>query len=393
MANFNRRRFLKATGLSAIPLVAPALPALASSPKKYSPQANEKEVSFSGDGTLYDPASYLARLNEIHAKQPIALDFYGNGGSVTALEKKFAEITGKEKAIYMPTGTMANQLAIHVLSGENTKVFVQENSHVYRDEADAAQSVFNKRLIPVSKGQGIFTADDLKEVVEYHRKGEVFASGMGAVSIENPIRRVDGKVVPFEELKKISAYAKQQQFKLHLDGARLYLASAWTGVPIVEYASLFDTVYISLYKYLGASGGAMLCGDKATIDKMPHLIKIHGGNMFGNWNNAAMALYNIDTMEARLQQAKNRGEELFASLNKLPEIKISHVPGGTNIYTADISKNIKLMPFAMALMKEKIRTNRPPEDGVLRLMVNETILNRDVDSIVASFKNALKAGA
>lgn len=391
MTNFNRRRFLKATGLSALPLVAPALPVIAATTGKYLPQADEKEVSFSGDGVLYDPAAYTARLNEIHAKQPIALDFYGSGGTVAAMEKKFAEITGKEKAIYMPTGTMANQLAIHVLSGENTKVFVQENSHVYRDEADAAQSVFNKRLIPVSKGQGIFTADDLKEVVEYHRKGEVFASGMGAVSIESPVRRADGKIISIDELKKITAYARQQGFKLHLDGARLYMATAWAGVPIAEYSSLFDTVYISLYKYLGASGGAILCGDKAVIDKMPHLIKIHGGSIFGNWSNAAMALHNLETLEARLQQAKKRGEELFAMLNKLPEIKINHVTGGTNIYTVQLANNVKLMPFAMALMKEKIRVGRPPEDGLLRLMVNETILHRDTDSIVSSFKTALKA--
>jgi threonine aldolase len=392
MTNFNRRNFLKATGLSAIPLIAPALPAIGSpSSEKHSQYANEKEVSFNGDGVLYDPASYIAKLNEIHTKQPIALDFYGSGGAVTALEKKFAEITGKEKAIYMPTGTLANQLAIHVLSGENTKVFVQENSHVYRDEADAAQSVFGKRLIPVSKGEGIFTADDLKEVVEYHRKGEVFASGMGAVSIESPVRRADGKAIPLEALKQISAYARQQGFKLHLDGARLHMASTWTGVAIAAYASLFDTVYISLYKYLGASGGAILCGDKAVIDKMPHLVKIHGGSMFGNWNNAAMALHNLETLEARLQQAKKRGEELFAVLNKLPEIKVTHVPGGTNVYIAEVAKNVKLMPFAMALMKEGIRTSRPPDDGQLRFFVNETILNRDMDAIVTSFKNAFKA--
>jgi threonine aldolase len=393
MTNFNRRSFLKATGLSALPLVAPALPVIAARTEKYSPQANEKEINFFSDGIFYDPPSYLAKLNEIHAKQPIALDFYGSGGSVTALEKKFAEITGKEKAIYMPTGTMANQLAIHVLSGENTKVFVQENSHVYRDEADAAQSIFNKRLIPVSKGEGIFTADDLKEVVEYHRKGEVFASGMGAVSIENPVRRADGKAIPIDELRKITAYAKQQGFKLHLDGARLYLANAWGGASIAEYSSLFDTVYISLYKYLGASGGAILCGEKAVIDKMPHLIKIHGGTMFGNWNNAAMALYNLDGLEAKLQQARKRGEELFAALNKLPGIKINHVPGGTNIYTLQVANNIKLMPFAMSLIKENIKINKPPEDGMPRLFVNETIMYRDIDSVVTSFKNAIKAGS
>jgi threonine aldolase len=393
MTNFNRRRFLKATGLSALPLVAPALPVIAAASSKYSPQAAEKQVIFSGDGIIYTPAEYIAKLKEIQDGQPIGQDFYASGGAVDALEKKFAEITGKEKAIYMPTGTLANQLAIDVLSGENTKVFVQENSHVYRDEADAAQSVYNNRLIPVAKGQGIFTADDLKEVVEYHRKGEVFASGMGALSIESPVRRADGRMISLAELRNIAAYAKQQGLKLHMDGARLYMASTWEGVRISEYASLFDTVYISLYKYLGASGGAVLCGEKAVIDKMPHLIKIHGGNLFGNWTSAAIALHNLNTLETRLQQSKKRAEELFAALNKMPEIKVNPLPGGTNIYTVQLASSVKMQPFAMSLIKEGIRVNRPPEDGILRLSVNETILNRDLDSILTSFKTAIKAGS
>src|SRR5678815_5809724 len=92
-------------------------------------------------------------------------------------------------------------------------------------------------------------------------------------------RRTDGRMIPIDEIKKISEYCRSKNIKLHLDGARIYMASAWSGVSINEYSTYFDTVYISLYKYLGASGGAILCGDKALIEKMPHMIKIHGGNM------------------------------------------------------------------------------------------------------------------
>jgi threonine aldolase len=94
-------------------------------------------------------------------------------------------------------------------------------------------------------------------------------------------------------------------------------------VSIKEYASYFDTVYISLYKYLGASGGAILCGDKALIEKMPHMIKIHGGNMFGNWLNAAMASYKLDGIEERLREAIKRSKEIFTSLNQIQGLKIS----------------------------------------------------------------------
>ena len=165
-----------------------------------------------------------------------------------------------------------------------------QQARLDQGKADAAQSIFNKRLMPLAKNQTFFTADELKKAIENLDNEEVFKSGLGCVSIENPVRRTDGRMIPIDEIKKISEYCRSKNIKLHLDGARIYMASAWSGISIKEYASYFDTIYISLYKYLGASGGAILCGDKTLIEKMPHMIKIHGGNMFGNWLNAAMII-------------------------------------------------------------------------------------------------------
>src|SRR5678815_6154244 len=147
----NRRSFLKVSGLTLLPAVIPALPALANDANKQSTPPGEPIVKFFGDGEFYDGLPYLEQLQLANNKQPIKVDRYGSGGAVEELQKKFETITGKEKAIYMPSGTMANQFAIAMLSGENTKVFVQDTSHVYRDEADAAQSIFNLSLIHISE--------------------------------------------------------------------------------------------------------------------------------------------------------------------------------------------------------------------------------------------------
>ncbi len=328
MASSNRRHFLKTSGIGLMPALVPFTSVLAFDYKQEAP-TKVPIIKFFGDGEMFEPADYLNELQKAHASAAIVKDRYGVGGTVEELEKKFAAITGKEKAIYMPSGTMANQLAIAVLSVENKKVFVQESSHVYRDEGDAAQSVFQKRLMPLAKGETFFTAQQLQNAVENLKADEYLQTGIGAVSIENPVRRSDGRFVPMEEIKKISAYCRSNNIKLHLDGARIYMASSWTGVPVKEYASYFDTVYISLYKYLGASGGSILCGDKVVIDKMPRLIKVHGGNMYGNWANAAMALYRLQGMEARLQAAIKRANEVFEALNKLPGVKVTSTPGGT----------------------------------------------------------------
>ena len=391
MTPVNRRLFLKSGSLSMFPLFVPAVQAIANDKRLLSRPPTEPFVKFFFDGETFAPPAYINLLQQINTVKPIEQDAYGMGGPLTELEKKFEKITGKEKAIFMPTGTMANQLAIAVLSGENTKVFVQETSHVYRDEADAAQSVFNKRLIPVAQGKTFFTTEELQQSVDYHNRGEVFKSGIGTVSIENPVRRTDGRLVPIEEIRNIAAYCRKNNFKLHLDGARIYMAAAWSGISVKEYASYFDTIYISLYKYLGASAGAILCGDKSVIDKMEHLIKIHGGSMYGNWANAAIALHRLEGIEARLQKTIKNSEEIFTSLNKLPDIKINPLDGGTNIYIVKLSTAVNGKKMKELLTEKGILMGNPNNNNEIKITVNETLLYKDTRVIIDSFKNALKS--
>lgn len=386
----NRRSFLKNSSLGLIPAVLPALPAFAAGNKIPVPPVGEKWVKFFFDGEWFDELGCLEELQIANKKRPIKTDRYGSGGAVEELEKKMQGITGKEKAIFMPTGTMANQFAIAMLSGENTKIFVQDTSHVYRDEADAAQSVHNKRLMPLAKDKTYFTAEELKAAIDNLPNEEVFTSGVGCVSIENPVRRTDERIVPIEEIKKISAYCRSNNIKLHLDGARIFMASAWSGVSVKEYASYFDTIYISLYKYLGAGAGAVLCGDKAVIDKMPHLLKIHGGAMYSNWHNAAMASHRLDGFEERLQQAIKRSAILFAGLNKLPGVKVTPLDGGSNIYTMKIPAGLNLQALRDELAKNFIRTPKPNDNGEVQITVNETLLYKEPGEIVTAFKTALE---
>src|SRR5262249_38550090 len=120
MSPVNRRNFLKNSGLAALPMLV-ANPVLTMGREHKQSTTVNPVIKFLGDGEMFEPTDYLNLLQQA----TIERDSYGAGGSVEALEKKFAEITGKEKAVFMPTGTMANQLAIAVLSGENSKVFVQ----------------------------------------------------------------------------------------------------------------------------------------------------------------------------------------------------------------------------------------------------------------------------
>lgn len=389
MTAFNRRFFLRTSGLSMLPAFLPFTKASAFDTYK-KPGPAIPIVKFYADGETFEPGDYLNELQKAHIANPIVRDRYGSGGAVEVLEKKFTEITGKEKSIYMPSGTMANQMALAALSGESTKIFVQDTSHVYRDEADAAQSVFNKRLMPLAKNETYFTAGQLQAAVENLDNEEVFRSGIGAVSIENPVRRTDGRLVPIEEIQKISTFCRSKNIKLHLDGARIFMASAWTGISVKEYASHFDTVYISLYKYLGAGAGAILSGPAAVIDKMPHLIKIHGGAMYSNWTNTAMALSRLEGFENRLKDAVSMWNRIFTELNKLPGIKIKAFENGTNIYALELDREVDGKKMQQTLNKEyNIRMPRPNEKNQTLLTVNETLLYQPADYVINAFKKSI----
>ena len=390
--NTKRRDFLKECSLASIPFLIPTVGSDArfENYKSKNMENKQKKINFLTAGLNLSPSEYLDKLSEINAVQKIEIDFYGHGGATTLLEKKFAQLTGKEKAIYLPTGTMANQLAIKLLSGNNTKAIVPENSHIFRDEADAAQSIHHKRLIPLGKDKPYFELDDLENSIDYLNKNEAFQSGFGMLAIESPVRRASGVAIPFETLKKISSYCKKNGYKTHLDGARIHVASAYTGVSLMEYSTLFDTVYISLYKYLNASGGAILCGDAAIIDQVPHLIKILGGNVFQSWQNTAVALHHLEGIEDRWEQVVKTSTKLIAELNKIDGISISNIKNGTNIYDLQISDSIDPKVMVKFLSENhNILVRHANENNIAKFAVNESILRRYFDDILSTMKSGI----
>lgn len=390
----NRRDFLKKCSLSSVPFLFPtiALNALALDKSALDESHSESlsPVNFIYDGLAFSPIEYINKLQEINKLKEIEPDFYGEEGITQLIEEEFAKLTGKEKAIYLPTGTMANQLAIKLLNENNTKVIVPENSHIYRDEADSAQSIHNKRLVPIGKGKTFFELIDLKDEIAYLDNNEVFNSGIGTVVIENPVRRADGTAVPIDTIKEISSYCKANNYKMHLDGARIHLASAFTNISVLEYASYFDTVYISLYKYLNASGGAILCGEAKIIDQVAHQIKILGGTVFQSWNNTSVALHYLNGINERWNELVSISKKLISELNKIHGFSIVSLQNGTNIYELRLKEGISLKKLAIFLYNEhNIWLGRADEKGIVKFTINESLLSRDYNSIIEAWKKGI----
>lgn len=220
----------------------------------------------------------LQKLTEFDGEVGIEVDSYSLGGTVERLEKTFAEKLGKEAAIFMPTGTLANHIAIRKHCGLRPRVVVQEQSHIYNDCGDCVAQLSGISLVPLAKGRPYFALDELKEEVTRSEAGRV-ANPIGAVVIESPVRRQAGQVVPFEEMRKITEFSREKGVPTHLDGARLYMMSAVTGVGPRQYTALFDTVYVSLYKYFGAPFRAILAGRSEFISDLHHVRRMFGGGL------------------------------------------------------------------------------------------------------------------
>ncbi|WP_142682827.1 threonine aldolase family protein [Chitinophaga polysaccharea] len=367
MTYIQRRHFLRAASLSALAGALPWASKAAPRRNNVNPEKDSERVYFINDGIFYKPVDYIEQLQLIQQQHAITRDFYGSDGTMKELLDKCCEITGKEAAIYMPSGTLANQLALQVLSGDHPKVIVQESSHVYRDEADAAQTIFNKRLIPLGKDKAAFTLEELKQAISWHKAEEAFEAPIGALSIETPVRRCSNSFFPLEDINTITAYCRELGIKTHLDGARLHISAAFTGTKVIDYTKTFDT-------------------------KMPHLLKVHGGGIFTNWGNAAMALHHLQDIDKVLEESIRKSNALFKELNKIIGIKISPKERGTNIFDLYFDQQIDTIKTAKWLREEKgIIVGQPQSYGASRMTVNPTILRKDNAAITDAFSKALRS--
>lgn len=341
-----------------------------------------KLVALTGDNVPVHIEHYPEYLEQLLKATSDVDDFYLENGAVSALEKQFAKLLGKQDAAFFPTGTMANQVAIRLLCGDNKHLLLQEESHIYRDEGDAASMLSELNPVPLHAG----VDDTLYEAVvsAFNQSSEdAYPIVTGAVSLESPVRRLDGAAIPYEVAQRISSFVKSKGAKMHLDGARLLLTSGNKDFEVKRFCTLFDTVYVSLYKYLGAPFGAILAGDSALVDKARKLRHVFGGNIFHGWVAAAPASSNLHGFVDRFKRARERGETLLRLLAEVPGIRVTRVPYGTNVAFVEIDARIEHQLVERLRLKNIII--RPAVDGRLRITINETILRMQPEFIANAF--------
>ena len=343
-------------------------------------------VHTSGDGIGITPREYAALLNRLCQGSDVADDSYLLGGEVESFERHWATLLGKETAVFMPSGTLANQLALRALAGTKRRVIVPEVSHIYNDTGDGCQTLSALTLLPLAPGAATFTMEDVQAVLARTASGRVAAS-VGALAIESPVRRLSGQLFDWAEAQRITTFAREHDIGTHLDGARMFIASAYTGISPRDYAAPFDTVYVSLWKYFNAGQGAILAGPKKTLEGMFHVRRMFGGNLAVGWPAAVVARHYMPGFVDRLKAAVQVSENLYAALTRHPRVTIERIPNGTNLTRLTLRADLDVV--TRRLSEAGIRMPAPLASGTVMLGVNETWARRSAPDLLQAFEQAL----
>jgi len=276
-------------------------------------------------GTVTRPSEAMRRAMY---EAEVGDDVYGEDRLVNELQMRVAGMLGKESGLFVPSGTMSNQLAIRSQTQPGDEVICEYNSHIFNYEGGGPALLSGVQLHPILADHGILTAEQLTEVM---RPKDHHYPQTRLITLENTHNRAGGVVYPLPVIEDVAAFAKSQNLRMHLDGARLMNAVISSGLDPSAYADAFDSVSICLSKGLGAPVGSVLVGDAEFIDRAHRFRKIFGGGMRQIGILAAAGLYALDHHIERLAEDHHHAKVLAETCRDLGRLENDIAWTQTNI--------------------------------------------------------------
>jgi threonine aldolase len=251
----------------------------------------------------------VAGMRRAIAEAEVGDDVHREDPTVNLLEERVASLFGTEAALFVPSGTMSNHVALAANTHPGDEVIIDRFAHIFNNEAAAGAALSGLQLHPIEGDAGVITADQIEPLI---RPGSLHQPATRVIALENTHNAAGGRVFPLEEMRRIKHLAKRHNVKVHLDGARLANAVVASGVSFEEYVKCADTVNMCFSKGLGAPVGSIVAGDRETIERARRKRKQFGGGMRQAGILAAAALYALDNHIDRLAEdhanAKRLGE-------------------------------------------------------------------------------------
>jgi threonine aldolase len=262
-------------------------------------------------------------------------DVYGEDPTVNLLEERLADYLGTEAAIFVPSGTMANQIAVRLHCRPGDELYCEATSHVYLWEGGAPAALSGVTCRMIDGDSGVLTVRDLEG--KLHPPDDIHSPKSRLVCLENTHNRGGGRVYPIETVREVSAWARRHGLAMHLDGARLWNAVVATGTPAREWCRHFDTVSVCFSKGLGAPVGSALTGSKDQIKQARRVRKLFGGAMRQAGFLAAACLYALDHHVERLAEDHANAKLLAAAVADTPGLRLSPPRVETNLVWVEVA--------------------------------------------------------
>ena len=269
------------------------------------------------------------------AAAPVGDDQYGEDPTVNLLQERVAALLGKESSLFLPSGTMANQVALRVLTRPGDDVIVSPESHAVWHETGGSAANAGVQFTTVGN-RGVFTAEEFAAACK--PRGHVIYPPTTLVEIENTHNRAGGIVFPQAQADAICAEARRRDIATYLDGARLWNSAIALGRPPAELAAPFDLVGVSLSKGLGAPGGSLLAGTRALIDRCVRHRRMLGGAMRQSGIFAAAGLYALEHNMERLSEDHANARLIAERISQAPRVVLDLASVQTNILVYHLAK-------------------------------------------------------
>jgi threonine aldolase len=289
-------------------------------------------------------------MRQAIAEAEVGDDVFEDDPTVKKLEEMVAELLGKEKALFVPSGTMANEVAIKSWTEPGDEVVLEVDSHIYNYEVGAPSVLCGVQLHTLKGARGVLTT---QQILDHVRPQDIHIPPTTLVCLENTHNRAGGTIYPIDEIKRIREATKPLGVKMHLDGARLWNATIATGIPLDKYASYFDSVSVCLSKGLGAPIGSVISGSSDFIHIARRNRKMFGGGMRQVGIIAAAGIYAIENNFNRLMEDHRNAKALAQRLSEIPKVSVDLESVQTNIVVIDIKESGMEVNDLLEKLKEK----------------------------------------
>jgi threonine aldolase len=291
-----------------------------------------------------------AEMRRFMAEAPVGDEQIREDPTVNRLQEMVAELTGKEEALFLPSGTMCNAIGIKIHTQPGDRIVLERYAHPFTSEAGGPGLLAGVMTTLIDGDRGVYTAEQLEEVMpaySYH------SAPTTLVLVENTHNRASGKVWPLEGLNAVADTAHRLGAKTHMDGARLLNAVVASGIPASDWAARMDTVWIDLSKGLGAPVGGVLAGDHETMERARRYKHMFGGAMRQAGIIAAGGVYALEHNVDRLAEDHENAKVLARGLADIPGLGIDANDIETNLVYFDVSDTGRTAAEIVAALKER----------------------------------------